>query len=779
MLKLMIAFGHVISILGHYSTYSQSHFSTIKLLEKQKASDVVTENNCKCLNRFITCFEEIDFYNVAYDIYNLSEIPHSDQNCGKENLGYATNIDSQASSVYLKFNAFGRKYEIRLHPKEHLGIITGSTITILSSSAPKLRQYAYQQNLVHYHGYLGNETVLSHGTFRDNVFDGVVKSMGSESIFVEPASRYFQNMYLRAYSKAVVYRECDISNLRQKNTTEHRKKTLSGLDVLQMSSSFVGIKTMRRMADLARERKVCEIHAVVDHTFFEAIGHSVDDTLREILYYLIEADNIFRTTDFDGDGYGDNIGFMIKSTTIYTSIFVNDYWFSDTTFTVDDVLDAFSLYKFNDVCLGILFTSRDYEDGVIGLAWVGTSSLYGPPTGICQKSYFDGWDDYNLNTALITTNDDGDEMPRQVNALTLTHELGHSFGSSHDKPSNDKCAPKGKNGKYIMYPYSTDASDKNNWLFSPCSIDYIYPVIQTKGTCLVIGENPVCGNRIVENGEQCDCGTALQCASDACCSAPSFTGVDHGCKLLDSNMECGSSSVCCENNCTITPLSHQKLCESKTACTLPVYCDGESSQCPSADYEPNGIPCTMGNARGKCEEGKCVLNRVCEVYGLEECQCNTHYFSFEQLCEVCCSCEEITGTCVPLSVLGIYYSDNTTIYLRTRHACNNFEGYCNKKHECINVDTEKPFEKLNDFFNPSPSMKARDWFRNYWYVVVILVAATALIFSVWKVEMKKSKYRAKIKPINTQKLANIQLQADSALQAIDQHIQRIENIFNR
>ena len=39
---------------------------------------------------------------------------------------------------------------------------------------------------------------------------------------------------------------------------------------------------------------------------------------------------------------------------------------------VEKYLDLHSSRNFDDYCLAYLFTNRDFDDGVLGLAWVGT-----------------------------------------------------------------------------------------------------------------------------------------------------------------------------------------------------------------------------------------------------------------------------------------------------------------------------------------------------------------------------------------------------------------------
>ncbi|KAF4518677.1 hypothetical protein B566_EDAN002711 [Ephemera danica] len=110
-----------------------------------------------------------------------------------------------------------------------------------------------------------------------------------------------------------------------------------------------------------------------------------------------------------------------------------------------------------------------------------------------------------------------------------------------------------------------------------------------------------CGNSIVEEGEDCDCGTIEECQKlDPCCDP--FT-----CKLTN-EAECASGPCC--NNCRL----RQKgiVCREQTnECDLPEVCDGLNGQCPSDVYKKNGNPCSSHG--GYCFNGYCpTLNLQCE-----------------------------------------------------------------------------------------------------------------------------------------------------------------------
>ncbi|NIG59343.1 disintegrin and metalloproteinase domain-containing protein 15 isoform 4 [Pontoporia blainvillei] len=103
----------------------------------------------------------------------------------------------------------------------------------------------------------------------------------------------------------------------------------------------------------------------------------------------------------------------------------------------------------------------------------------------------------------------------------------------------------------------------------------------------------VCGNMLVEPGEQCDCGFPDDCA-DPCCDY--FT-----CQLRP-GAQCASDGPCCQN-CQLRPASWQ--CRSTRGdCDLPEFCPGDSSQCPPDVSLGDGEPCAGGQA--VCMQGRCT-----------------------------------------------------------------------------------------------------------------------------------------------------------------------------
>uniref|UniRef100_A0A8C0AD61 ADAM metallopeptidase domain 15 n=1 Tax=Bos mutus grunniens TaxID=30521 RepID=A0A8C0AD61_BOSMU len=103
----------------------------------------------------------------------------------------------------------------------------------------------------------------------------------------------------------------------------------------------------------------------------------------------------------------------------------------------------------------------------------------------------------------------------------------------------------------------------------------------------------VCGNMLVEPGEQCDCGFPDEC-TDPCCDY--FT-----CQLRP-GAQCASDGLCC-HNCQLRPAGW-KCRPTRGDCDLPEFCPGDSSQCPPDVSMGDGEPCASGQA--VCMQGRCA-----------------------------------------------------------------------------------------------------------------------------------------------------------------------------
>lgn len=137
--------------------------------------------------------------------------------------------------------------------------------------------------------------------------------------------------------------------------------------------------------------------------------------------------------------------------------------------------------------------------------------------------------------------------------LVLQHDSGLEC-----TPGESKSQDKKERGNYIMYARATSGDKLNNNKFSSCSINNISAVLLKKRDNCFVGTlffsffpllllsqrlslhavalvvfvesgQPICGNGLVEDGEECDCGYSDQCKDLCCYSANEAEG--KRCKL--------------------------------------------------------------------------------------------------------------------------------------------------------------------------------------------------------------------------------------------------------
>ncbi|XP_025025883.1 disintegrin and metalloproteinase domain-containing protein 21-like [Python bivittatus] len=174
-------------------------------------------------------------------------------------------------------------------------------------------------------------------------------------------------------------------------------------------------------------------------------------------------------------------------------------------------------------------------------------------------------------------------------AKGFSHELAYHIGMEHDGPY---CFC----GKYInciMYTYHAAVN-----LFSNCSILNFRDLSEAGHLNCLLNVPRIqpsnldhCGNGILNNGEQCDCGGAEKCKRDPCC---------------DPNCVFKAKAVCAVGKCCrrCRYLFKGEICRGKASeCDLPEYCNGKSAECPKDLYMQDGTSC--GKYASYCYKNKC------------------------------------------------------------------------------------------------------------------------------------------------------------------------------
>ncbi|BFZ01898.1 hypothetical protein BsWGS_04937 [Bradybaena similaris] len=172
----------------------------------------------------------------------------------------------------------------------------------------------------------------------------------------------------------------------------------------------------------------------------------------------------------------------------------------------------------------------------------------------------------------------------QKTAAVLSHMTGHVLGVQHDADARLRqlyhegdCVCKDTSGCMM----SAEVFSSGSRSFSKCSRSDLDVSLNMGLTSCLWGApqvnadfKQICGNRILERGEECDCGS------------PQFMSSKHMCRPRQSE------------------------------CDVPEFCDGQSGDCPVNVYIENGHPCAGG--KGYCRAGVCpTVHRQCQdIWGI-------------------------------------------------------------------------------------------------------------------------------------------------------------------
>ncbi|XP_055059047.2 disintegrin and metalloproteinase domain-containing protein 10 isoform X1 [Misgurnus anguillicaudatus] len=675
--------------------------------------------NGRSLNKYIKYYEGLS--------YNTNILHHRHQRAKRA-------VSHEDQFLHLDFHAHGRHFKLRMKRDTSL-FSSDFKVEVSGKEIPYDTSHIYSGELY------GEKGTLTHGSIIDGKFEGFINSHQG-TYYVEPSERYLKDKNVPYHS--VIYHEDDIDyphkygaegGCADHSVFERMKKYQASAveePSQQQTRRFIdeesadGPVILRNRRAAQAEKNTCQLFIQTDHLFFERY-RSREAVIAQISSHVKAIDSIYQATDFKGIR---NISFMVKRIRINTTDDSRDPSnpFRFKNIGVEKFLELNSEQNHNDYCLAYVFTDRDFDDGVLGLAWVGAPS--GSSGGICElnKKYSDG-KEKSLNTGIITVQNYASHVPPKVSHITFAHEVGHNFGSPHDSgiectPGESKNQNDKESGNFIMYARATSGDKSNNNKFSECSKRNISQVLKSKRSCFVESGQPICGNGLVEANEQCDCGYSDQCKDQCCYSADEPDGKK--CKLKMGSCS-PSQGPCCTSDCNFK--STNVKCRDETECALQGMCDGRTAQCPTSPPKDDKTACH--NNTQVCIKGSCS-GSICQKYDLEVCTCASKDGKDDtETCHVCCMDKGQPDTCSSTgSEKWSKHFNKVTITLQPGSPCNDFKGYCDVFKKCRLVDADGPLARLKKaIFNPELYKGIAQWIVGHWWAVLLMGIALIMLMA--------------------------------------------------
>ncbi|NXU58327.1 ADAM9 protein, partial [Turnix velox] len=468
----------------------------------------------------------------------------------------ASNVSSVQDKVSYAVEIEGNKYTIHLEKNKEL-LPKDFTIYTYDQEGKLQLEHPNIQDHCHYQGYVEGtlDSVVALSTCSG--LRGLV-TIGNVTYGIEP-------MESSSGSKHILYR---LDNVK-------REPTECGVTVEDHEKEHAEENHPPSMTQLLRSKRAVlhrtryvELFIVVDKEKFEDFGKSET----EVREHMVQLANFL-----------DSMYIMLNIRIVLVGL---EIWKVENMISTEggagDVLANFVQWREKNLVLRRRHDSAQLVlkksfGGTAGMAYVGT---------VCSKSHAGGINVFG-------------RISIQMFASIMAHELGHNLGMNHDDERVCHCGA----SSCIM---SSGASGSRN--FSSCSAeDFEKLTLNKGGSCLLNVPTPdetysvpYCGNKLVDAGEECDCGSPKECESDPCC--------EPGTCRLRAGAECAYGDCC--KNCRLLP-GGTECRASNNECDLPEYCNGSSQFCQPDFTVQNGHPCHK-------DEAYCY-NGVCQYYDAQ-CQ---------------------------------------------------------------------------------------------------------------------------------------------------------------
>ncbi|KAF9042058.1 Metallo-peptidase family M12-domain-containing protein [Panaeolus papilionaceus] len=362
----------------------------------------------------------------------------------------------------------------------------------------------------------------------------------------------------------------------------HSNETLSRRDDAPTGNSGMGsnfVNSIGSTAGCPTTQKVLYMGVAADCTYVSKYGGQ-DNATMAILTNWNSASSLYKTT------FNVSLGIVeleVRSGSCPTAADPAFPWnVPCSSAELDNRLSLFSEWRGakGDDGIGLWHLMSGCPTGSeVGIAWLAT---------LCQQTATGSPGSIVSGTAVSTAG--------RTEWQVIAHEIGHNFGAIHDCASGcnltSSCCPLSSttcsaDARFIMSPVA-QAGEK---VFSPCTVGNVCSLMRgvqggrTETSCLVDPDPTkqtislqMCGNGIVEAGEDCDPGKN---STSTCCDV-------NTCKFKN-NASCDpDSSPCCTQSCSFAPSTQICRPSRDSSCDSAEFCTGNSSSCPTDVFSPNG-----------------------------------------------------------------------------------------------------------------------------------------------------------------------------------------------
>ncbi|CAF1006797.1 unnamed protein product, partial [Brachionus calyciflorus] len=390
-----------------------------------------------------------------------------------KNYDYVKSLGSINKNIekVLEFSAFRKNFTLNLFKKQ--SNILESVNSSLDNKNIELKNFD-----LNYEGFLIDEPndSFASGIILDKYFYGTIRSKRYGNFYIEP-SKSLSNL------EPIIYKETDVILEQNFSRTINKIK-----ETLKLRRDAIQQKSNRLL--FPNDSNVCNLNLNIDPYFYERIykkeGHKDQNKTMSYILLMLKIqieflNDIFNPIEFynyDKSGYYTGVRFIIEQLKIWTfksclekalneseNSKINTFC-SNTTKPLE-FLTLISGQNNDDYCLAYTLTARNFPNNTIGAAWLGD---YDKNYGLCGK--YSTRLNLGFNTGFISIVYQNFRLPDYKINIALAHEIGHSFGADHDLEDDLICSPSLNNGGvFLMSKSLKNGRDKNNLLFSTCSIN--------------------------------------------------------------------------------------------------------------------------------------------------------------------------------------------------------------------------------------------------------------------------------------------------------------------